>query len=124
MKKGIFVLIVIVLVLLCGELFSNPRTIVRQENNMNVWRISHMFNLYSTETYGPINDTARVVIKDKNIVNGKYMVHVSNGSNITILRSKTIFQSVEVGDMVDLTTIFEPVSNGKYTIKYIVNNIN
>ena len=87
---------------------------------MNVWQVNHLFNLCKTEYIGPPNDTAQVVVIDKNKTNRSRMVHVSDGNTVTLLKSRQIYDYVEVGETINLVTTNEPVNKHKYTIKYTV----
>ncbi len=120
MRKFLLVICLLLVTLLVGELMSNSKTIVRQENGMNVWEVHHFFNLYKTEYTGPLNDTMQVVVLDKNKTNRSCMVHVSDGNNVTLLKSRQIYDYVEIGDTVNLVTTNEPVNKHKYIIKYTV----
>ena len=118
MKKSLIIFIVLIGVIICGELFSSPKMITGQRDNMNVWTVNHFFNTFTTEYLGLINDTTEVVITDK--TPNSYMIHVSDGTTVTSLKSKDIYDSVEVGDTVKLVTIHEPINKHRYKIKYTV----
>lgn len=118
MKKSLIIFVILIVVILCGELFSSPKTITGQRDNMNVWTVNHFFNTFTTEYLGIINDTTEVVITDK--TPNSYMIHVSDGTTVTLLKSKDIYDIVEVGDTVKLVTIHEPINKHRYKIKYAV----
>ena len=118
MKKSLFILIILFVVILCGELFSSPKTITSQRDNMNVWTVKHFFNAFTTEYLSIINDTTEVVVTDK--ISNSCMIHVSDGTTVTLLKSKDIYNFVEKGDTVKLVTIHEPINKHKYKIKHIV----
>lgn len=120
MKKLLIIVCVIFVTLLCGELFTSPKTIVAQRDGMNVWKVYHMFDLFSTEYLGPVNDTTRVIIVDKNKTKKSYMVHVTDGNMTTLLKSREVYTKTEVGDTVDLVTTFEPESRHTYKTKYTI----
>ena len=120
MKRFLKILLLLCVLAFVGELCSSPKTIVRQENGMNVWQVNHLFNLCKTEYTGPPNDTAQVVVIDKNKTNRSRMVHVSDGNTVTLLKSRQIYDYVEVGETINLVTTNEPVNKHKYTIKYTV----
>ena len=120
MKKFGFLIVILLISILVGELCSSPKTIVRQENGMNVWKVNHFFNVFKTEYTGPLNDTTLVVVTNKNKTNRSCIVHVSDGNNVTLLKSRQIYDYVEVGDTINLVTTNEPVNKHKYQIKYTV----
>ena len=118
MKKSLVTFLLLVVVISCGELFSSPKTITSQRDNMNVWTVNHFFNTFTTEYLGIINDTTEVVITEK--MSNSHMINVSDGTTVTLLKSKDIYNIVEVGDTVKLVTIHEPINKHKYKIKHIV----
>lgn len=120
MKKVLIVIFIIFVVLLCGELFTSPKSIMAQRDGMNVWRVNHVFDLFHTEYLGPVNDTSRVVIVDKNKTRDAYTVHVTDGNRVTMLKSYDVYHDTEVGDTVDLVTSFVPESRHTYKTKYTV----
>jgi len=118
MKKLIYIFISIFFIVLCGELFSSPKTIIGQKDNMNIWQINHFFNTFSTQHLGLINDTSKVIILDKYKVNNTYMIKVTDGINATLLKSKNIYDFVNKEDTVNMITIYEPVNVNRYMIKH------
>lgn len=120
MKKiGITIFILCVLILV-GELASAPKSIVSQKNGMNVWKVNHFFNMFKTEYLGPLNDTTLVVVTDKNITDKSFMVHVSDGNTVTLLKSHDVYDYAEVGDTINLITTNEPINRHRYRTKYTV----
>lgn len=120
MKKTLFTILFLIIVIIVGELFSAPKTIIGQRNGQNVWNVNHFFNMYKTEYLGPINDTTLVKIIDKEMINNKSIVHVTDGNTVTLLTSKEVYDYVELNDTVNLVTTHEPITKHKYRIKYFV----
>ena len=120
MKKILIIVLTIFVALMVGELCTSQKSIIRQQNNMNVWRVNHFFDLFHTKYLGPINDTTRVTITDKNKTAGSYVVHVSDGNKVTVLKSHDIYKRCEIGDTINLITTFEPTSKHSYKTKYTI----
>ena len=120
MKRFFKILFLLCGVAFIGELCSSPKTIVRQENEMNVWQVNHFFNLCETEYIGPLNDTTQVVILDKNKTNRSCMVYVSDGNTVTLLKSHEVYNYADVGDTINLITTNEPINRYRYRTKYTV----
>ena len=120
MKKFLFTILILIAVIVTGELMSNPKTIIAQRDGQNVWNVNHFFNMYKTEYLGPINDTTLVKIIDKEMVNNKPMVRVTDGNTVTLLTSKEVYDYVEPDDTVNLVITHEPITKHKYRIKYFV----
>ena len=120
MKRLFFIIVTLIVVIIAGELASSPKSIISQRDGMNVWTVNHFFNTFTTEYLGPINDTTEVVIIDKDKIGKSYMIHVTDGNQITLLKSKQIYDIVEPGDTVKLVTTNEPLNRHKYRIKHTV----
>lgn len=120
MKKFFIILTILIGIIFISELASSPKSITAQRDNMNVWTVNHFFNTFTTEYLGPINDTTTVIILDKNVVNKSYMVHITDGKQTTLLKSKQIYDMTNVGDTVKLITTNEPINRHKYRIKHVV----
>lgn len=118
--KKYFILILLVVVILVGEISSSPKTITGQRDGMNVWTVNHFFNTFTTEYVGPINDTTKVIIKEKFITGKSYMINVSDGNNVTLIKSKEIYNAVNVNDTIELITTYEPLNRERYKIKYTI----
>lgn len=108
MKKLIKIIILVIIFIVVGECASTNKSIIGQQDNQNVWQINHMFNLFHTTMLAPINDTTDVVVIDKKENKTKYITLVSDGNNVTTLRSKKIYDIVEIGDSTKLVTTYEP----------------
>ena len=120
MKKFLFTILILIAVIVTGELMSNPKTIIAQRDRQNVWSVNHFFNMYKTEYLGPINDTTLVTIIDKEMINHKPMVRVTDGNTVTLLTSKEVYDYVEPDDTVNLVITHEPITKHKYRTKYFV----
>ncbi len=120
MKKTLFAILFLIIVIIAGELFSTPKTIIGQRNGQNVWNVNHFFDMYKTEYFTPINDTIIVVVTSKEKILNKPIVRVSDGNNVTTLNSYDVYNYVNVNDTVNLVTSYIPLSRHKYRIKYFV----
>lgn len=118
MKKAGLILLLGIILIIIGELVSSSKTIIGQRDNMNVWNVHHFFNLFTTEYLTPVNDTVEVVVTDK--IDNSYMIHVSDGTTVTLLKSKEIYDIVNTGDTVKLVTIYEPINKHRYKIKHTI----